>query len=562
MKTRDWTPQGCGIGLRSQHYPVITESWPRMDWFEAISENYMDTGGRPLTILEKVRERYPVALHGTALSIGSADPLNEKYLERLKRLADRVEPFIVSDHLCWSGVNGQQLHDLLPLPFTEETIRFVVPRIERVQDFLGRRILLENISTYVTYRHSTMTEWEFTAEVARRSGCGLLMDINNIYVNSVNHRFDPRDFLKGIPAELVGQIHLSGHTDMGAFLFDTHSKPIIETVWELYEEALKLWGPVSTLIEWDEAIPPYEALAAEAKKAKGIYKNFKKDVSGEDRAPSVPLGASSARDVIELPLEFIQQSLRAKIHALPAEKTLFRRDFLNPQGGAVGEERMSVYADGYPLRVRESLAEVFDAVHHVLGDERFKEVSFAYADKFGAEDYNLNYAGRHFAEYLADSAFRKNFPFLADLAKLEWLIWEAFHAFDGPPLSPERIAGIPLEEWEGARIRFQPSVQLVSSVWPVLDVWRARKDDPGKVKIDGTQSQRVLVGRSGLEVRCEPLKENQYRLLEALLAGKSLGEACEELAGLEGSEELPITAWFSGWLSSGLIAGCEFSVLK
>lgn len=223
---------------------------------------------------------------------------------------------------------------------------------------------------------------------------------------------------------------------------------------------------------------------------------------------------------------------------------------------------MSVYADGYPLRVREALAEVFDAVHHVLGDERFSKLCFAYAEKFGADDYNLNFAGREFPDFIGNSSVPSAFPFLADLSKLEWAIWEAFHAFDGAPLSPDKIAGIPLEEWDGAKVRFQPSARLVSSAWPVLDIWRARKEDPEKVKIDTSRPQRVLIGRNGLEVRCELIDENQFHLLEALLAGKSLGEACEALSDLEGGEELPIAAWFSGWIHGGLIAGCEFSVLK
>ena len=250
------------MGLRSQHYPVITSTWPKVDWFEAISENYMDTAGRPLHILEKVRQHYPVALHGTALSIGSTDPLNLRYLERLKKLVTRIDPFIVSDHLCWSGTEGEQLHDLLPLPFTEEALSHVVGRVQKVQEFLGRRILLENVSTYVTFRHSTMTEWDFLAEVSKRSGCGILLDVNNLYVNSVNHRFDPMEFLKAVPAARVGQIHLAGHTDRGDFLFDTHSRPIIDRVWSLYDEAMKRFGRVSTLVEWDEDIPSFEELNA------------------------------------------------------------------------------------------------------------------------------------------------------------------------------------------------------------------------------------------------------------------------------------------------------------
>ncbi len=271
MSGRPWPSLGCGVGLRNKHYDLITREWPRMDWFEAISENFMDSGGRPLHILEGIRRRYPVALHGVSLSIGSTDPLNQDYLQRLKALVDRIDPAIISDHLCWTGVDGDNLHDLLPLPFTEETIRHVANRVSQVQETLGRRILLENVSTYVTYTHSTMPEWTFLTEIATRAGCGILLDLNNIYVNAYNHQFDPYDYLRAIPGELVGQFHLAGHTDMGGYLFDTHSRPVIHPVWEMYREALTRWGPVTTLIEWDEEIPPFPRLAEEADTARGIY---------------------------------------------------------------------------------------------------------------------------------------------------------------------------------------------------------------------------------------------------------------------------------------------------
>ncbi len=266
-----WPSLGCGVGLRSEHYDVITRERPRMDWFEAISENFMDSGGRPLRILEAVRRRYPVALHGVSLSIGSADPLDVHYLERLKALADRIDPAIVSDHLCWTGVEGEHLHDLLPLPFTEEAVRHVAGRVGEVQDILRRRLLLENVSAYVTYRHSTMPEWEFLTAVAERSGCGILLDLNNVYVNAYNHQFDPSEYLRRIPGELIGQFHLAGHTDMGGYLFDTHSRQVSDQVWALYREALTRWGPVTTLIEWDEDIPPFARLAEEADRARAIY---------------------------------------------------------------------------------------------------------------------------------------------------------------------------------------------------------------------------------------------------------------------------------------------------
>ena len=271
MQTRSWPTLGCGVGLRTEHYDYVTSAWPRMDWFEAISENFMDSGGRPLHVLEQVRRRYPVALHGVSLSIGSTDPLDLSYLARLKVLADRIDPAIVSDHLCWTGVEGENLHDLLPLPFTEEAVRHIASRVEQVQEYLGRRILLENVSTYVTARHSTMPEWVFLTEIALRYGCGILLDLNNVHVNARNHQFDPYEYLAHIPGEFVGQFHLAGHTDMGTYLFDTHSAPVIDEVWALYRAALQRWGAVTTLIEWDEHIPPFPRLAEEAEKARAIY---------------------------------------------------------------------------------------------------------------------------------------------------------------------------------------------------------------------------------------------------------------------------------------------------
>ncbi len=270
MSLPGWPQLGCGVGLRSEHYDVITSAWPSVDWFEAISENFMDCGGRPLYILEQVRRRYPVALHGVSLSIGSADPLDRGYLAKLRLLVDRIDPAIVSDHLCWTGVDGENLHDLLPLPMTEESIQHVVERVQQVQEAIGCSILLENVSTYVTYKHSILPEWEFLSAIASRSGCGILLDLNNIFVNAYNHKFDARRYLQGIDPSLVGQFHLAGHTDMGEFLFDTHGSPVIEAVWDLYRAALARFGPVTTLIEWDEDIPPFERLAQEAEQARRI----------------------------------------------------------------------------------------------------------------------------------------------------------------------------------------------------------------------------------------------------------------------------------------------------
>ncbi|MEE9291384.1 MAG: DUF692 domain-containing protein [Acidobacteriota bacterium] len=260
---------GYGVGLRSDHYDRILNGGPtRIDWFEIISENFMVPGGRALDILERVRERYPVVMHGVSLSIGTTDPINEGYLDNLDALARRIEPEWISDHLCWTGVGGRNAHDLLPLPYTEAALAHVVSRVQRVQERLKRPIAMENVSSYVSYRASSMPEWEFLAEVSGRSGCGILLDINNIYVSSRNHRFDPYRYLDGIPAGRVWQFHLAGHSDKGDYLLDTHDHPVSDTVWDLYRDAVRRFGPVSTLIEWDDRIPPFEVLEQESEKAR------------------------------------------------------------------------------------------------------------------------------------------------------------------------------------------------------------------------------------------------------------------------------------------------------
>lgn len=261
---------GFGVGLRPPHYEEILAGRPTVDWFEVISENFLVAGGRPLQVLERVRADYPVVLHGVSLSIGSADPLDDDYLNQLDRLARRIEPAWVSDHLCWTGIGGRNAHDLLPLPYTEEALAHVVERVKRVQDRLGRRILLENVSTYLEMADAHMTEAEFVAAVAEGADCGLLLDVNNVFVSAFNHGFSAMEYLQAIPVDRVKQFHLAGHTDRGAFLHDTHDHPVCDAVWDLYRHAVGYFGPVPTLIEWDDRIPPFARLREEAERARAV----------------------------------------------------------------------------------------------------------------------------------------------------------------------------------------------------------------------------------------------------------------------------------------------------
>ena len=261
---------GHGIGLRTRHFSRFEAEPSPVDWVEVVTENFMAEGGRPLAVLENVRRDTPVAVHGVSLSIGSTDPLSEPYLRDLRRLVDRIEPALVTDHLCWGSHRGRYLHDLLPLPYTEESLAHVAARVAAVQERLGRQILLENPSAYVAWRGSTMTEWEFLGELARRADCGILLDVNNVHVSARNLGFDPVAYLDGIPPERVGQIHLAGHADRGRYLLDSHDGPVPPPVWDLYREALRRLGRVPALVEWDDRIPPLEDLVAQSRRAAAI----------------------------------------------------------------------------------------------------------------------------------------------------------------------------------------------------------------------------------------------------------------------------------------------------
>jgi uncharacterized protein (UPF0276 family) len=268
-----WPQLGFGAGLRAEHYPDVLAGAAGADWFEAISENYFATGGRPLATLEAVRREHPVALHGVSLSIGSPDPLDEGILDRLADLVARIEPAIVSDHLSFASAGGRALFDLLPLPMNQATLDRVVERVSRVQERLGRRVLLENPSSYIAWKISTIPEPEFLAALAQRADCGILLDVNNVHVSSRNLGFDPRTYIDAIPADRVGQIHLAGFTDMGSYLFDTHSAPVSDDVWDLYAYTVGRMGPVTTMVEWDADIPAWSRLAEEIDRARRVFES-------------------------------------------------------------------------------------------------------------------------------------------------------------------------------------------------------------------------------------------------------------------------------------------------
>jgi hypothetical protein len=307
---------GLGVGLRTAHFAHVLEHFPAVDWFEIISENFIDSQGRPRYVLDQIAERYPVVMHGVSLSIGSTDPLDFDYLARLKRLADAIGPRWISDHLCWTGVLGLNAHDLLPLPLNEETLAHVVARVRTVQDFLERPLVLENPSSYVTFAASTISEWEFLRRMADEADCGLLLDVNNVYVSSVNHDFDPVEYIERVPHERIVQCHLAGHANCETHLIDTHDNHVIDPVWRLYRRAHALTGGISTLLEWDARIPEFPVVHAEVLKARQYMAPDGGEPLPVERptaglfAGASPRGPSAALDATPHPLHFVGREVQ------------------------------------------------------------------------------------------------------------------------------------------------------------------------------------------------------------------------------------------------------------
>ncbi len=290
------TDYGVGIGLRIPHYQHIFEQKPVVGWFEIISENYMVDGGRPLQVLDQILDQYRVVQHGVSMYFGSAEPLNREHLRRLKQLVRRTKTPWLSDHLCWGSVDGRYTHDLLPMPYTFDAARLTAEKIRQVQDFVEVPVAVENVSSYAEFHVSEMTEWEFLNEVVERADCGVLLDVNNIYVSSRNHGFDPLEYVNSVPADRVAQIHIAGHSKFEKYTLDTHDHPVVEPVWELYSRAIERCGPTATLLEWDDNIPSFEEVHREALKASRFLKQYGR----AEAALPVSSGSSAAEEMQEI----------------------------------------------------------------------------------------------------------------------------------------------------------------------------------------------------------------------------------------------------------------------
>jgi uncharacterized protein len=538
LRTGAGVAAGVGVGLKAPHYRTILERRPAIGFFEVHAENYMGAGGSPHRYLTAIREHYPLSLHGVGLSIGAARPLDRRHLRRLRALLDRYEPTLFSEHLAWSSHGCAFLDDLLPLPYTTETLRRVACHIDQTQEALGRQLLLENPSTYVAFAESSYAEWDFIAEIVRRCGCALLLDVNNLHISCTNQRWDPERYLAHYPLAQVREIHLAGHQrrrdDQGAsLLVDTHDRPTSSRVWQLYERVIARLGPVPTLIEWDANVPAWPALAREARHAELLLRAADSSSLSVRRAASPPVVGSAA------PID--RRRAAAAAPPLARRQQQFARALLDssqpvPPGlqgpdGRRCPRRFGVYRNNVAVSLIEALEAGFPAIRRLVGERFFRAMAQAFATTHPPRSPMLWEYGAEFPRFITGFAPAASLPYLADVARIERAWIEAYHAADASVLEPQTLAHIPGERVGAIRFILHPSVRWVRSSYPALTIWRANVARATPPPIDlAVGGEEVLLVRPGAEVQVRALPPGGAVFLRSLARGQVLATAAAAAA--------------------------------
>lgn len=579
---------GHGVGLRTRHYARALGVEPGgldVDWVEVISENFFGEGGRPSRTIERVREQLPVVLHGVSLGIGSLDAPDPEYLQRLRSLIDRVEPAWVSDHLCWATHRGLHSHALLPLPLTEQSLAAVAERVARAQDALGRRILLENVSSYVSHAADHIPEWEFLSELCARTDCLLLLDLNNIVVSCCNHGWELATYLDGIPGERVWQLHLANHSDRGLYKFDSHHGPVPPEVWALYREVLARWGPISSLVEWDEDTPEWDELRAEQRRAAAIASEVLGEVAEQritpiDRPPQIDLqklAADSATlgteqlaescDLLWQAITFPTGAADMLANGTPELRAAIERTFAQtPAFGRV--ERLEVYANDYYWRLAGVLELHFPTVAWMLGHVQFHNLVTDYVLVSPSREPDLRRYSRDFPSFITAHEEGELQPELVEVAWIELDRVQMLDLPDEQPLTPDSLAAFELHEWPTLRFVASKSVRLRATTRPFSPMFTlcregqslalARKHHPPALG-------HTLIWRRDMTIYHRDLEADEAAALQALLERQSFLEICAvasgvgreggDADGLAGDDAHPqqVAAWLHRWLAAGLI---------
>lgn len=534
---------GFGLGLRPTHYPYIFEHQPQVDWFEIISENFMDTDGKPKRNLARIKARYPIVMHGVSLSIGSVDPLNTEYLTKLKALIDWVAPVWVSDHLCWTGVAHHNTHDLLPLPYTEASLKHIVQRIRQVQDTLGRRIALENPSTYLEFKYSTIPEAEFIAAMAQAADCHLLLDVNNVYVSCYNHRLDAQAYLDALPLDRVIQVHLSGHRHKDTHIIDTHDDHVTDAVWALYQYVVERAGRVpNTMIEWDDQIPDFPVLAAELDKARQAAQLAVRYAMPPPASPAETTLTVANEVTLHAAQTQLQQAivLGDRFDSQPAAWIRANVDF-------APHAQLSVYSDAYRYRLFDVVAEDYPVLKHYLTPPVFDDVLWGLIATVQPDHFNI---GRYALKFPAFMQNTVTDAAAVSLCQLETLVAQMTDPPETAVLEVSQLQGLTAESMMGLTLTPRAALTLVQFDQAVNAYYQAVMDAVEVATIDNTPEALVVYRHEDVVWRM-PLAPQEFNLLSALFNGATVGEA---LATLDADAAPTVMGYFSKWMRNGLLA--------
>ncbi len=537
----------AGIGLRAPHYRDFLDRRPDVGLVEVHTENFLARSGHDWRVLSAVRRDYPVSLHGVGLGLGSVHGFSDDHLARVAALVRALEPVLVSEHLAWGALRDRQLNDLLPVRLDLEALALVAARVQRVQDALGRRILVENVSTYVRFAGDAMSEADFLAELARRTGCGVLLDVNNLYVNECNHGEDPHAAIAALPAGCVGEIHLGGHLVTDDGLVDHHGARVAPPVWDLYRAALARFGAVPTLVEWDTDLPPLDVLLDEAARADAIAATVEQGVAADVAVAVAPGGPAPAAG-----LEALQQTFGAALFDSARDAALAPLLKGDPR-------RVGIYRGNLHAHWTRALASAYPVLRRLVGDEFFDALARIHGRAHPALDPDLNRFGAALPDFLAAFAPAADHPYLPDVARLEWCVHEAWFASGvatpGLATPGVTLAGLAPDAFEAARAELHPALRLHASPWATVALWRAHQDGGPDFPDDLQARTHALVLRPRLDVLVETIGAAEHAALACLARGETFGAALDAAFDVDG--DFDVAAHLRRWLEGGILVGLK-----
>ncbi|KAB8043667.1 DUF692 family protein [Janthinobacterium rivuli] len=530
----------AGVGLRAAHYRDFLARRPKVGWLEVHTENYLQPSGWDSHVLQALRQDYPLSLHGVGLGLGSARGFSEAHLQRVRAVVERVEPILVSEHLSWGAVAQQQLNDLLPLALNGAALDLLCARVGRVQDVLKRPILLENVSTYLRFADDAMSEAQFLTELARRSGCGLLLDINNLYVNQCNHGEDAMTAMQSIAPGSVGELHLGGHLLTPHAVIDHHGAAVAEPVWDLYAAALLRFGAIPTLVEWDTDLPPLDILLDEAGKAQAMLARHAPPTPWQETAlpsPSPPMSL----DALAAGQQTFATALLDTVATLPSF------------AGAAVPQRFSLYRGNLSAAWRRTLGHAYPVVLALVGEDFFGGLARAYGRQYPSDSADLNQFGDRFADFLATFPHISDLPYLPDMARLEWAVHLAHYAADAQGLAPEALAALHPDQLEARRFSLHPACVLLASDWQVAALWQAHQEGEGQGMFpqDLPAASCALVCRPRWKAQVLVVDAAAHAALLALQRGQTFGAALDAAFGLDPAFDL--AAHLRQWLAHAVL---------